>query len=834
MNKKLNNDFNDYDVSADTMIRGSSSSQSPSRQRARVTPFVWDRFVSRSTEEKPVCVVERPNVRIIECIIDDWTDDHDVIDQKDELIRLRNEFQHSWDERTISYEQKDFRSFRDADYIGVSKIGRGYSSSAFQRLKVKLFNTIFKRTHSYIDIKSSYPTMIVNAFRDLDIPAMKEYAESPGGIYAGFKTTYDIERDEVKAAVLSMICSYPSYAVNYGFDFAYPDKIRRFISSPFVDALKDDLTKIGNAFIERYGPFFRTMCNYRRVMHPDKGSGSDIGAALSWFVGDMEYMCMKVVLDEVGHDNIVWKYDGIVIPNSSIPRGNRRDFLSRMEDKVFGVTGIKLRFDFKDMHHGTLGITVPENELVETGYDLWKKRFEVNHFKVMNPPVFCRIGADGVIQDLDISKFHHVVSEHDKEFVKQWIADPRKRVYECKDFAPPPLVKKPNSYNLYRGLAASRLPPNMEEIDISLYMEHVRVLMGGEENSVKFMHDCIAYKIQNPGEKLRVMTFIRSTPGVGKDVWAAFLVKIFGEDNAIKVTKFSDVMDKNSGTREGKLMIFISEMNYEDNKKCMDEIKDAITEESFLVNRKYVVAYHSRSCNDFIGFSNNFNAISLPADDRRFHVVTASGNKANNAEYFEPLIIWMNQKQNQRAVYDYYLKRDVSGFNPSASRPITSSFMDVAEATISPFDIFIRKALPVWIGNAEWDTRTGGELIKLIGDGSTGILRIHNTRFGEDFIALCDENKWKDVGGDHGRKIWLKKMMKEAISRMSRFQSSENEPIIQDTRCGGQRYVTIRLTGINRYLNEMIANDMDVVDEEDEVEHTRDGMAIGFVPGRGN
>lgn len=837
--------LNEYDETESAMIRAASSSSMPSssrNQRSRITPFIWERFTTRPTGEfTSVNVSEKPNTRIVDMIIQNWSDHEKVRENISDLSSIRDDFRRSWMERSVSYSQKDFSSYRDPEYVGAVKIGRSYSFSQFPRLERTLFNTIYKRSHIELDLKASFPTMLVTAFRDLEIPALEAYASNPDKLFSTLRTDCGLTKNQVKTAVVSMICSHPKYAYDYGLGFSDDamDGVRAILDDRFFGQLKEDLTKIGECMTERYGPFVRTISEYRRQSSPNKDSRRDLGAAISWLAMDMEHSCMRTILEIVGTDNIVWKSDAVVIPMTIVRSPTIKSFTDRLEQLVEDRHGIKISVEVKDMHEESLGICLPEQEIDETrGYLGWKRGFESKFFKLFKPPVYCMIDADGTVTDLLQKDFNHVTKEEPKEYKEQWESDTNKRMYFCKDYAPPPLQQKPNSFNTFIGIAAAKLPPNTLTRDISPYLTHVNLLMGKEQTSTEYIHDCLAYKIQNPGLKLRVMTFVRSTPGVGKDLWADFIIKIFGSSNCVKVTNVSDVVGKGSGNREGKLLTFISEINYEDCKRNDDELKNAITEEEVLVKKKYIQEYFMRSCTDYIGFSNNFNALNLPPDDRRYHVVTACGIHANDAAYFEPLITWMSQEENQRAVYEFYMNRDVSSFNPSASRPVTASFRDMAESSISPVDIFFRKAFPLWIQNGlsgSYDSY-GGAIFKLIGDEVTGSVRILNTRFHDDFEALCEENKWQPDGSRRSKEKWLKKMIGEAVSRMARYQTSPDKAIIRDVRSHGTRYVLIDIPGMKRYLTEMISEDVDCeeIDDNGEVENGDGQYARGFTPGRNN
>lgn len=819
---------------ANIMLR-STSSASPPRQRPRITPFIWDRFTQRQQpEHRTLEVTERPNVRILKAIIDFHPDNEHVIQNRTMLTGLQEDFARAWEERTVKYAQRDFTSCRDSDYIGVSKFGRAHTASQFQRLPRPIFNAMFKRTHLEFDLQSSYVTILASAFRDLELDALPEYVAHRDHILRGFQRELGLDASQVKLALSSMITTHPHYAADFNLGFTDEARICEFGRHPFVKGVMDDLKKIGDAFMERYGPFYKTVVNYRRQCKPGSDERRDLGAALSWMASDIEHEIMRIIIDQVGTDNIVWKYDALVIPQTAIGDVNPAAFSSRMEDLIFDKLGIRVILSCKDMGSNSLNVVIPENELTESPYSKWKREFERYYFKLKNPPVFCRILLDGTLQDLNEQGFNHVTSEQPKDFISQWKADPEKRMYHGKTFDPPPYEPRRGFFNLWRGIAAAELPQNLDIVSIEPWMEHVRILMGGEQPSIDFIHKLIARKIQQPGLKSFVFNYIRSSPGVGKDVFANALTEILGKYNVARVTSTSDLMDKNSANCENKIVAFISEMNFLDNKKYEDQLKNLITSEDHLVEKKYVQPYFLRSCTDFFGFSNNFQAVGFQADDRRFHVTTALGIHANKAEYFDPLITWLKQPENQRAIYDFYMAMDISNFKPAAERPITSSFKDIAESSISPIDIFIRTSFPIWIQNAE----CGGyddQLFKILGGEHTGILRIKTSVFHDAFEAVCDEQGWMKDKSPNSKIQFVKKGIKELASRADRFRSNPKIPVFQDIKSNGVRYIKFDIAGIKRYIDEMINADLGVENQDDnDDDEAPSAMAPGFTPGRGN
>lgn len=820
-----NNEFFFNDIDSAEMLRSSSSS-SPPRQRVRLNRFVWDRFVNAETATtyKKLRVTERPSVALVRMMLEMNGDDQDVARNRGALERYAEYVRGG--ENKIEYEQKSYDNVEVNGYHGVRKIGRAYTKCFSQQMPSKLLNTMYKGTHVELDIRSSYSTMLYQAFKHLEIPAMRAYVESPDDVYDGMRRHYNLKKDQTKKLINGMICGYPDIPSDYGLGFGDMDLIRDVGECSFVDALKLDLGKIKGALELEY-PGFYAFCDKYAKMKSDTTGDHTAGVAMSFMAADMEQSVMRHVIKKLYGDDVkdtVWRFDGILIHQSLIGSSSWGDFEETMTEYIQDKMGIEVQFKTKSLAENSLGISLSPQELGDKiGYGAWKSNFEKRFFRLSNPPVFCQVLNNGSILDLNESQFKHNTSEMHPEYIKAWRSDIDKRMYECKDFAPPPCTPLRDSFNMYRGLEAELWPANDREVSIDPYLRHVDVLMGNvnrdKDHLSAYFHKLIAQKIQKPGQKWRVMPFIRSTQGVGKDLWADFMSKIFGFDYVHKACAVGDVMGKSSAHQEGRLLVIFSEMSYGDTSIHMEELKNAITSEYVVVKKKYVNEYKIRQTADFIGFSNNFGAIQVDQGERRLFVVTASGLFANDHDYFAPLLEWMDQQENQRAVYDYYMAIDVEGFDSSAERPITEDHKEMASSNRTTLDMFLSKAIKMWKGFASYDH-----------DGvykysDCGILRVTTNVFLNDFCAYAQELKINKAENKSSMMHFVSRQVKELNAKTEKYLQPGSKTLIYDYKSHGIRYKVIDYIAWERYKNswsddaqEDGENGQGADDEEDGVE----------------
>jgi len=789
------------------------NNQDGSRSKVPRQDFVWTRLKMEGTNTHPALVVkEKPSMAILSMMLDM---DADRIGSRDVLQKMETyerSLKMAYGARNVHFDQKDFsqyvKSLEDASgikYGGQVKIGRAYTSSPLPYFPKAVINTLYKGTHLELDIKSSYATMLWNAFGgDGDMPYLEKLAVDPDELYGDIFDQHGIERNDFKLAILAMIGAFPSDPMTFGLPDEEMDKIRAIGEIPFITGFRNDLNTMAVKMNEKYAGFMGTVAHYADANGKLDHVG---GVAMTLFAGDMEHEVMRVIIKELcgaKPENIVWKFDGVLVPQDLISD----DKVTALERKVSDKTGIQIKLGVKSLHQPSFGISLGPSEATDDGqYQAWKKKHEKTYFYCNTPPGLVRICPNGTIQHLKQCDYNLQTAPEPAEFNKRWITDPYRKMYDRVDFIPPPLVCPDDVFNTYHGFAAEGLDDVDADYSIGIYMQHVYLLMGAEVVNSIYFHKLMAYKFQNPASLWRVMPFIRSTPGVGKDVWFDFIADIMGQENTVKVVKLADVMGTQTHRIGSKLLACVTEMDFKDGSSHSEELKDRITSSKITIKQKYVNDYDATSCVCLIAFTNNFNALSFQSDDRRFFPVTADGRYANNPEYFAPLIEWMAKPESKRAVYDYYMQMDISTFDPSAERPITETFKEMAATNISLVEIVLKEQFEKWMIDASYGTNDISikDEIYLRVPGSLAIDLFQEKA--KDFQYVGSDSKAK-MAALHGRQL------SETTAKLRRF-SKVNKDVIFIYRTNGKRYRLYEIEAVRSWI-ESIKTENDGDDEEEE------------------
>lgn len=763
----------------------------------------YNRLVNVKSSFPPLTVTEKPNLVLLKMMMDMNRDDVVVSKNYNDLDSYYNRMFRSRGNREVVFQQKDLSEWFDEGYTGSTMIGRSYAQSSLNTLPRKVLNTLYKGTHLELDMKCSYPTMLYVLYDHLDIPFVKRYITDRDSIMRGYMRSGIIEKD-IKTMLHGTICSYPKLVYNYG--SCDLDSMRTFSEHPFTSDLRKDLRMISDDMIEGYPEFYNAMVN--RATANGKME-TVLGTSLSYQAADMEHCVMRTVIDRIfrgDNDDLVFMADGVLVPLQKLQGESPELFCRAIESHVQDEMGFGVRFGIKDLCSNSFPICIPQSELIDSPYKIWKNEFEERFFALGEPPIFCRICPDGHIQDLNATDFNHVTMEQPRDFMAEWKLDKSKRMYERKDCYPPPLLCPENVFNTFAGIAAASLNPVADGYDIKPYLDHVLLLMGGHQESADYFNKLMANKVQNPGLKNRVMTFIRSTQGAGKGVLYSFLRSIFGSVNCASVPQFGDVLGKSTSLMESKLLLIVDELNGKDWKGNAEFIKNLITEDTMIFRKKYVADSTMRNSIEVIAFSNNWGAVDMSSGDRRVFAVTASGDYANKASYFDPLIEWMGKDASVRAVYDWFISMDLSKFNPSEDRVITETTKEIMDQSKTIYDMVLQSNIQDWFDIGK---RSSNMDIRVVDDG---VIRIKTSLVIDSFQAILTDFKIAAAESRHKTVSFMTKQFGECQANMDKFKNGRAFSM-RKARSHGVNYYLMDVEVIKRYIQQFETVD-DMEDEE--------------------
>lgn len=651
------------------MIRTASSSPlhgAPLRQRRRIedrASVVWRRILDDSVRHPVLVFKDQPNSDIFENITTKYSTDSLIVRNRDNIEAIRQGLEGAGWCKRVELHQRQF-TFPD-EYKGCRFISRSYGQD-LTYLPSKILNTLYHETHACIDMVNSHYTILSQLFADLDIPAIKFYAANRDEIIRTFETL-GLSGREVKTAFLSLIGSCPKMPTEFGLGTHQQEKIRMLSENTGVLEIVAELKMCYDKLQIDYPHYVTGMTEHaiREGKADHRG-----GVALSHLCFDVEDSMMRTAIltlqgNQLGTEsqNIIWKFDGAVVPNAMVAEGDGA--LRKMQNAIADKYDLRVRFVFKPM---TLDI-FPECGVGHQPdqYQRFKKAFEKTYFKLVTPLCYARI-VNGRVEQLKKEDWNLAHEERDADMVKQWVRDPEKLMYTNLGTYPPPLEVPHGAKNLWTGYEAEKVvePMSQEELDRRWvpWEKHVSVTMGHDPVAIDWAHKLIAHIIQKPAVKTEKILFVRSIPGVGKDMFTQFLVDMLGSGVACKFDNFSQMMTQWTAVLLNKVLVVASETHFkefEGSKRAT--LKAMATRKTFMYENKNEKPYMTNCFLNMILFTNEFGNMNMSKTDRRFVVAQSDSRFANKPEYHIPLAAYLEDKMNQVAVFRKYKQINLTGFN---------------------------------------------------------------------------------------------------------------------------------------------------------------------------
>ncbi len=344
-----------------------------------------------------------------------------------------------------------------------------------------------------------------------------------------------------------------------------------------------------------------------------------------------------------------------------------------------------------------------------------RKIFETNRFKVLNPPMFCTIDTDGKITMQTRVKFKETW-EHIKClaknglgqlvetcFVDIWFKDANIRHYKKIDFLPPPLSCPNDVFNTWRGFAIEN--ENIESSgDVQPFLDHVDVMTNHDNKTARYFIKWLAQLVQYPGVLSETAIVLYGVQGVGKNIVFEMIGEMLGHhkhgtENALfydTAKPDRDLFGKHSVGRRNKILVCINEAKGKDTYGNMNELKDAITSTTMIVEPKGIDGFSMRNFNRFVFTTNNKNSVPIEEGDRRYVLIVCSKEKKGLKQYFTNFKKYSDDLANQKAVFEYLKGIDLNGFDFENERPISKLYKQIQGLNIPNYIHFFIYFIENW------------------------------------------------------------------------------------------------------------------------------------------
>ena len=355
----------------------------------------------------------------------------------------------------------------------------------------------------------------------------------------------------------------------------------------------------------------------------------------------------------------------------------------------------KIEFDITEFHK--IMYDAEDEEEQAMVYEKQKAYFEMTHFYVMRQTAIAEVTTHGHYKgictfplDKAVANWENLytlipnpskksIEEGGPAFVKVpffaganrtsgWRKDEQRRTVQSIELFPQPGGRRcpPGCYNMWQGFEIEHTPYDAS-LDITPMLQHYNELIP-DTDCREYLLNWIAHKIQKPGEKLRTCPILYGLQGVGK---SAIFEKPFQHWLGNFHYKVSDSVTDITGrfAENSQYLVFVlNEATMQDNKQYIDALKNAVTADTHNQEKKAVQKeFNLNNVTDYVMTTNNAHCVHVEGDsDRRWFVVATSNKYANKEPatiaYFERLHAQLDSKPHQRALFEWFKRRDISTF----------------------------------------------------------------------------------------------------------------------------------------------------------------------------
>lgn len=226
----------------------------------------------------------------------------------------------------------------------------------------------------------------------------------------------------------------------------------------------------------------------------------------------------------------------------------------------------------------------------------------------------------------------------------------------------------------------------------SLFLDHLRYVLDGDGTATEHVVNYIAHLLQKPTERVGHALLITSeAKGIGKSTIGTVIRHLVGERNA-RVAQTKDLKSQFDGWLVGKLFVQIDEVYEAGNWDLANKLKPLITEPTVSVNVKYGPQMEIMNFARLMMFSNHTAPLNIEAGDRRYFVFNSDAQPRDD-DYYEDLYRYLGNDHTMNELYTYFMRHDISAFNPFRRPPMTEAKAQIIEDSGNPLAVYVTNAV---------------------------------------------------------------------------------------------------------------------------------------------
>ena len=567
-------------------------------------------------------------------------------------------------------------------YSESSNNGRLYGMSSIQNLDGIIRGFLFGSTTTDFDMKNAHPHILeyICRVRNIRCPNLTEYVNNREYIVGKLKM---VGVADAKFEILKMLNTEKSLRITNDCD-------------SILKNLRDEFKTIRNRLKQE--PDFIEQLQQAMIYKPNNVEGSFVNRILCIYENQL-MNCMASYIHSKNLEIAEYAFDGILVYGNFY---DNLEMLKEMEDH--------LNNDFPDLnmtltmkqHSKAISIEYLENlddidEVFEyETYDYMKKEFEKTHCKIVNKSMFINEynGQPCFMNRKTLMDAYEHMNFKDKDnkkvpFITTWLKDETIRKYTDVDTFPPPLTCPKDIYNLWIPFDMENVN-DWEEKDISIFLNHIKILCNHEQDTYDYFINWIAQMIQYPATKTTMILF-QGGEGCGKGRLFSIIEKLVGSNKYFETScPERDVWGHFNPKMANSFFIHLSELSKKQTQDSENKIKALVTDSALEINQKGRDTISTTSFHRFVVASNDDEPMNTHKGDRRKLLISSSNELKGNIPYFNELSKCINDVNYIKSFYEY-LKAipDMDKFN-MIPIPMTEYQKLLCDLAITPIEAFIK------------------------------------------------------------------------------------------------------------------------------------------------
>lgn len=347
---------------------------------------------------------------------------------------------------------------------------------------------------------------------------------------------------------------------------------------------------------------------------------------------------------------------------------------------------------------------------VQEKYEEYKKYFEDTYHYCKDPQVFFYKSKRGKYIQKTMKEVREL-EKHNIEFFDEWCADQDRKMYEMSDSIPVKTLKDPLVFNTFRGYdfwdwesdwysTAKNSTTDLKKETMKWWNKYIYHLCGKNNDMVSYVKCILGNVLYNPQNPTKCIVIFQGVEGTGKSMVINILRRLIGGLNvAESANPREEIFGKFNEPLLYSTVVSLDENNPKSMEAILDQLKNKITNENFLVNCKNEKMFVKTNTHQWLGFMNKFCTFAITTTNRRFCLQKTSmdlaiKNEDNSKFWSQGYGTILETKECLQYIAmdlkDEFEMRDGYNMDFALARPQTSYQVNITQQAIPPLFTYLQ------------------------------------------------------------------------------------------------------------------------------------------------